>query len=168
MISIRRYRPTDASSLWRVYYSAIRLVAAKDYTDAQIAAWAPAHFDPAQWAARLEDLAPFVAERDGDAVGYADVQPNGYIDHFFVAGGAARQGVGSLLMARLHAHAAEMGLSSLFAHVSITARPFFEHWGFVVERQQTLEVRGVSLTNFRMSKRLPTVNAGPVAATQSD
>jgi hypothetical protein len=31
-------------------------------------------------------------------------------------------------------------------------RPFVEHWGFEVERQQSVVVRGVELTNFRMRK----------------
>jgi hypothetical protein len=31
---------------------------------------------------------------EGGSVAYADVQPNGYIDHFFVAAAFVRQGVG--------------------------------------------------------------------------
>jgi putative acetyltransferase len=138
-----------------VYYSAIRETAAQDYTPEQIAAWAPDSFDESQWAQRLADIAPFVAERDGAAVGYADVQSNGYIDHFFVAAHAGRQGVGSRLMQQIHAHAESMSVTALSSEVSITARPFFEHWGFAVEQQQSLVVRGVALTNFRMRKALP-------------
>jgi putative acetyltransferase len=36
--------------------------------------------------------------------------------------------------------------------VSITARPFFEHFGFVVEAPQQVTVRGVVFDNFRMRK----------------
>ena len=101
---------------------------------------------------RVRGIAPFVAERDGTIVGYADVQQSGYIDHFFVAAGATRQGVGSLLMDRIHVTALSAGLKSLFSDVSVTARPFFEHWGFEVEGRQSLVVNGVSLANFRMRK----------------
>jgi GNAT superfamily N-acetyltransferase len=79
-------------------------------------------------------------------------QQSGYIDHFFVAAGATRQGVGSLLMDRIHVTALSAGLQSLFSDVSVTARPFFEHWGFEVEGRQSLVVNGVSLANFRMRK----------------
>jgi putative acetyltransferase len=161
VITIRRYTSGDAPALWAVYCSAIRQVASKDYSKDQIDAWAPANLDPAMWATRMEGIAPFVAERDGEIVGYADVQPNGYIDHFFVAGGATRQGIGSRLMEQLHSHAASLGLESLFAHVSITARPFFERWGFEVEQQQSLAVSGVSLTNFQMRKSQLTTKWSP-------
>ncbi len=155
MITIREYRPDDAPTLWVVYFSAIRETAAKDYSPEQIATWAPDTFDPSLWATRMAGIAPFVAERDGHVVGYADVQPNGYIDHFFVAGHAARQGVGSSLMRRIHSRAESAGLASLFSDVSITARPFFEHWGFAIEQHRQLIVSGVSLTNYRMRKDHP-------------
>jgi putative acetyltransferase len=158
MITVRRYRPDDAPVLWTVFYSAIRETAAKDYSPEQIAAWAPESFDDALWAQRMTGIAPFVAERDGVVVGYADVQANGYVDHFFVAGHAGRQGVGSHLMQQIHAHADSMGVTSLFSDVSITARPFFEHWGFAVEQQQSLVVAGVRLTNYRMRKAQLTHN----------
>ena len=152
MITIRRFRPDDAPALWAVYSSAIRELAVRDYSPEQIDAWAPAAFDQAMWARRMEGIKPFVAERDGAIVGYADVQPDGYIDHFFVAGDAARQGVGTELMKRIHHEAASVGVASLFADVSITARPFFERCGFGVEQQRTLVVSGVALRNFRMRK----------------
>ena len=152
MITIREYRADDAPALWGVYFSAIRETAAKDYTSQQIAAWAPETFDQSLWATRMAGISPFVAEREGRVVGYADVQPNGYIDHFFVAGHAGRQGVGQALMTQIHSHATSTGITSLFSDVSITARPFFEHWGFAVEQRQSLVVAGISLTNYRMRK----------------
>lgn len=152
MITIREYRADDAPALRTVYFSAIHETAAKDYSPEQIAAWAPETFDESRWATRMAGISPFVAERDEHVVGYADVQPNGYIDHFFVAGHAGRQGVGHALMHRIHSYATSIRLTSLFSDVSITARPFFESWGFAVEEQQSLVVAGISLTNYRMRK----------------
>ncbi|KAA8701490.1 GNAT family N-acetyltransferase [Pseudomonas cannabina] len=43
---------------------------------------------------------PFVAVLDDHIVGYADVQASGYIDHFFVSGFHARQGIGQRLRRR--------------------------------------------------------------------
>jgi putative acetyltransferase len=43
-------------------------------------------------------------------------------------------------------------INGLFSDVSITARPFFEHWGFKVENAQGLTVRGVTPANLRMRK----------------
>lgn len=45
------------------------------------------------------------------------------------------------------------GVKRFYADVSMTAKPFFQHYGFAVVRQQQKEVRGVVLTNFLMEKR---------------
>jgi putative acetyltransferase len=100
----------------------------------------------------MRGINPFVAVADGHIVGYADVQVNGYIDHFFVSPEVARQGIGSLLMKKIHETARERGLSSLSAEVSETARAFFERWGFAIDAAQTVSIRGVELRNYRMSK----------------
>ena len=41
----------------------------------------------------------------------------------------------------------------LYAQVSLTARPFFEHAGFTVVSELQLLVRGLALKNFRMEKQ---------------
>lgn len=158
---IREFRIGDEPALWQVYYAAIHETAAADYSPEQVNAWAPADRDPAAWAVRVRPLAPFVAERDGAVVGYGDVQPDGYIDHFYVSPRAARQGVGTALMARIHERAAAAGMVELYANVSITARPFFERSGFRVEREQVVESRGVKFTNYRMRKALEGEVAAP-------
>ena len=153
-MQIRPFRPGDEPALWAVFHSAVHTTAANDYTPEQRAAWSPPDPDPAAWARRMQGIAPFVAEEDGRIVGYADVQADGYIDHFFVAGGQARRGIGAALMRRIHDEASARGLAALRADVSITARPFFAHWGFRVVREQAVTVRGVTMTNFAMRKDL--------------
>lgn len=102
----------------------------------------------------MQGLRPFVAVDGASFLGYADCQSDGLIDHFFVHHQHQRQGVGNLLMARIEEHAGSVGIEVLTSNVSITARPFFERHGFSVVRQQQVEVRGESLTNFRMSRTL--------------
>lgn len=83
---IRRSRPEESPALFKVFYSAVHLVASADYTPEQIEAWAPKEMDATLWEQHILGLNPFVAELDGEVVGYADLQPNGYMDHFFVSG----------------------------------------------------------------------------------
>ena len=45
-------------------------------------------------------------------------------------------------------------LEELSADVSITARPFFEHFGFAVVERQQVTINDVTLDNFRMTRRL--------------
>lgn len=155
---IRSFRDDDPSALHEVFYSAIHGTASADYTQEQVDAWAPAEVDAERWAERMRGIAPFVAEEAGQVVGYADVQVDGYIDHFFVAASAGRRGVGSALMRQIHEAAAERGVHALYSQVSITARPFFEHWGFVVEAEQRPVTRGVPMTNYLMRKGLTTTS----------
>src|SRR3954471_20011662 len=100
MIELRDFRVGDEPGIRRVFESAIHDVAIRDYSQAEVDAWAPREFDPSLWARRVQGIEPFVVELDGVIVAYADVQPNGYIDHFFVAAAANGRGIGRRLMER--------------------------------------------------------------------
>lgn len=150
---IRPYRPDDALALLQVFRAAVRTTAAGDYSAEQIDAWAPAEIDAQlreRWIERMRAIGPFVAEVDGAIAGYADVQADGYIDHFYVAPAYGGRGVGAALMARLIATARARGLQRLESDVSRTAQAFFTRFGFEVVAQQRPVVRGVEVPNARM------------------
>lgn len=153
-MNIRRFQVGDEAALFRVYFSAIHRVAALDYTSEQVQAWAPADMDVALWANRMREIRPFIAELYGEVVGYADVQHDGYIDHFFVSGTHGRKGIGSSLMKRILEEAKLLDLTELTSDVSKTAESFFAIHGFhVVERKFPI-LRGITLQNARMRKSL--------------
>jgi putative acetyltransferase len=154
LANIRRYRAGEEASLFDIYFTAIHLVASRDYTAEQIRAWAPANLDAALWKNKMREINPFVAELKCEIVGYADLQANGYIDHFFVSGKHPRAGIGSILMNRILAEAASLNLSSLTSHVSRTAQPFFAKFGFVVVEHLYPEVRGVVVPNALMRRNV--------------
>jgi len=149
---VRAFRDGDEPALQAIFYSAVHTIAANDYTVEQLDAWAPHRPDWEAWTARMQSLRPFVAEADGRLVGYADLQPSGYIDHFFVSGKHARRGVGRLLMETLQVRAAELGLVRLFSDVSLTAEPFFERFGFSVVERKNVVIGQVSLPGARMER----------------
>jgi putative acetyltransferase len=151
---IRRCEPGEEPALFDIYFTAIHLVASHDYTAEQNQAWAPREIDAAVWRNKMRDINPFVAALRGELVGYADVQSNGYIDHFFVSGRHSRRGIGSLLMKRIFAHAISGHVRSLTSYVSRTAQPLFARFGFIVVEQRSPEVRGVVIPNALMSRRL--------------
>jgi putative acetyltransferase len=151
---IREFQLGDEADLHAVFQSAIRELASKDYTPEQIEAWAPASFDPEVWAARMQGIRPFVVESRGKLVAYADVQPTGYIDHFFVAGPCARAGIGTALMSHLLKLASAQGIAMLTSHVSRTAQPFFAQFGFVVVEKRAPIIRGVVVQNALMRREL--------------
>ncbi len=154
MITLRHFQPVDAPALRAVFESAIHGTARRDYSQLQVDTWAPREHDPTAWEARMQGIAPFVALIDDAIVGYADVQPSGYIDHFYVAATAGGQGVGGALMQRILAQAEEWKLAELTSHVSLTAQPFFAHFGFEVVEHRVFDVRGVEMRNAAMRRTL--------------
>jgi len=152
MISIRAYREGDERGAWDVFYSSIHQVCVNDYSPAQIEAWAPRTLNPNLWNSKIKGLKPFIATIDGKITGYADLQESGLIDHFFVHGDYQRLGVGLALMNTIIESNEEH--KTLFSEVSHTAKPFFEKHGFRVLRVQQFEVRGVTMTNNVMERRL--------------
>jgi putative acetyltransferase len=151
---IRRYVAGEESSLFDIYFTAIHLVASHDYTPEQVQAWAPRDLNVDLWRSKMREINPFVADLNGELVGYADVQSNGYIDHFFVSGKHPRRGVGSLLMRRILAEAASLSTPLLTSNVSRTAQPFFQAFGLVISEQRYPEVRGVVVPNALMCRRM--------------
>ncbi|MBD1567514.1 MULTISPECIES: GNAT family N-acetyltransferase [Vibrio] len=152
MVTIREYIESDAQVLWDIHFYTIRNVNLRDYSQEQVEAWAPEHLDLSVWKKRMSGLSPFVAEVDNIIVGYTDLQPNGLIDHFFCHHEYQGQGVGKALMSHVFSMAEQRGIKRLYSEVSITARPFYEYFGFKVVQAQEVEVRGQKLRNFVMEK----------------
>lgn len=150
MISIRNFEITDTEMLWSLFYNTVRSINIQDYSFAQVQAWASDSIDPTVWQSMLIKNEPFIALINGTIVGYADLQQNGLIDHFFVHHEYQKQGVGNALMQHIFYTAKERDLVSLHANVSKTARPFFERFEFVVIKEQTVELRNEIFTNYLM------------------
>ncbi|MEZ9700175.1 GNAT family N-acetyltransferase [Vibrio sp. 10N.261.46.E12] len=152
MVRIRNYQVSDAKALWEIFFHTVRNINVRDYTQEQVEAWAPSGFDFSLWQKRMDGLQPFVAELDGQVVGYTDLQPSGLVDHFFCHHEYQGQGVGRALMEHVFAVGRVRGVSRYFSEVSITARPFYERMGFKVVNEQQVEMRGVTLTNYEMER----------------
>lgn len=151
-ITIRRWEPDDNSALRQVFFSSVHGLAGQFYSKNQINAWATKEYDPKKWAAQMALLKPFIAEVNGHIAGYADLQPTGLIDHFFVAKPFASQGVGTALMRHIFEQASERKLPRLYAFVSLGAESFFAKFGFEVEARQSIAINGSALQNAMMAK----------------
>lgn len=153
-ILVRGYQDDDAEFLSKIFYHTIHTINARDYTKEQLDAWAPwsSVQDYSGWKEKLEKIKPFVALIDGEIVGFAEFEPNGHIDCFYVHHEFQGCGIGSALMKEIEKAATHNTLSRIYAEVSITAKPFFEKQGFSVVKQQTVAIRGAELTNYVMEK----------------
>jgi putative acetyltransferase len=153
-MKVRRYRKGEEQELWSLLYETVHKVNSKDYTQAQIEAWAPTQWDLPKWKKRLNKTNPFVAEKDNQIVGFAELEANGHIDCLYCAHNWQGKGVGSSLLQAIEHEALILGISRLFAEASLTARGFFEKKGFSVESEQTVSLRGEQFTNYAVSKRI--------------
>lgn len=92
-----------------------------------------------------------VAEEGGAVAGFGDIAPDGYLDRLYVHRDFQSRGIGSAICGALE-HAVDA--DTVVTHASVTARPFFEHRGYAVAREQQVVRAGISLTNYVMTKRL--------------
>jgi putative acetyltransferase len=152
-VVVRDYRPVDVDALMDLFRTAVLQVARRDYTEAQVRAWA-GRMDRARWLERLKARPTFVAEVDGRIAGFSDLEPDGHIDMLFVHADHQGRGVATALFNHILARAKEAGLGRLYTEASLTARPFFERHGFTVIAAQDVPVAGEVLRNFRMERVL--------------
>jgi putative acetyltransferase len=157
---VREYRPDDLEAVVLLFQRSVHEVANRDYSPAQIFAWAPEAPDLEAWAGRLGTGGVFVYECNDQIAGFARVDDTGCVDLLYVHPEFQRQGVARALFDRVLSWAMSRGIRRLRSEVSITARPFFESIRFRVLRQQVVERRGVSLRNFRMERDIDAEPSG--------
>ncbi|POH67448.1 GNAT family N-acetyltransferase [Cryobacterium zongtaii] len=154
-VTVRAYAPQDAPSTLAVFLDAVTTTASQHYSPEQIAAWsAPEERDVEEWNLARAGRGTVVAVVEGDVAGFSDVNADGYIDMMFVSPRFGRRGVASTLLGAIERRAKSLTAATLWTNASITARPFFEQHGFVVEAKQHPVSRGVRMTNYRMAKQL--------------
>lgn len=147
-MNIRPYRSEDCPALAALFYQTVHTVNARDYTPAQLNAWADGHVDLAAWDRSFRAHITLVAEEDGAILGFGDLALPGYLDRLYVRFDRQGQGIATALCNALEAHAEAV----VTTHASLTARPFFAARGYRVIRAQQVERKGVLLQNFVMCK----------------
>jgi len=164
MVTLRPYRPDDSPALLALFLDTIRRVNSRDYSPAQIAAWASDDIDTVAWSGRFSGRFVPVAEEASRPVGFAELEQDGHIGRVYVSADYQRRGIGRQLLAAVVAEARRVGLTRLFTEASITARPFFEAQGFAVLAPQVVTCRGAEFVNYRMERVL----AEPSATADGD
>ena len=147
---IRKYMPQDCPQLAELFYDTVHTVNARDYTPEQLDAWATGSVDIEAWNRSFLEHHTLVAVENDVLIGFGDMDDTGYLDRLYVHCEHQGRGVATAICDALeNAAKAEVFVT----HASITARPFFEHRGYSVVREQRVLRNGVYLTNFVMEKR---------------
>ena len=118
-------------------------------------AWSPEIPDSNLYLQQAAGRIFLVAENDdGEPVGYGDLEPDGHIDHLYCRPDVIGTGVGAALLEALEIAAKQAGLAALQVEASEPARRLLERRGFRLDHRRDVEVNGVSIHNYRMSKTI--------------
>lgn len=153
-MKIRSFENQDSEAVARLFYETIRETNIRDYSSAQVQAWAPNDVLLKDWAERSTSRLIYVADDDGVIAGFGELKPSGYIDCFYCHKNYQRCGVGRQIYEVIEAKALNLGLNHLTVEASITAKPFFQRMGFSVVKEQNVSCRGELLINYLMEKTL--------------
>ncbi|WP_420385898.1 GNAT family N-acetyltransferase [Roseivirga sp.] len=153
-ILIRKGSLNDLNTLQSLFTATIQTVCRADYNEEQIRVWSSGAKNQERWYDILTKQEVFVAEINNQVVGFTTLYQGSYIDMFYVHKDFQGMGIARKLYTQTEQLAKTIGSVKLSAHVSITARPFFERSGFRVVKQQTVMREEVTLINYHMEKIL--------------
>lgn len=153
-MKIRLFHPQDAEQIAHLFHDTVREINQRDYSPSQIKAWAPDDIYFRNWAEICSKRFTFVADQSGLIVGFGELDPKGHIGCFYCHKNYQGMGIGRQIYQAIEEKALNLGLTRLFTEASITAKPFFQHMGFAVVRQQQVFCRGETFINYLMDKHL--------------
>lgn len=153
---LRDYRSSDAEEMAQLYYESARTLGRRRYTDAQVAAWAPAPTEPDAVRNRAGDGRSTIVAVDDEnrVIGYGDLEPDGHVDHLYCHPLAAGRGVAQAILDAILERARQGKVSRLYVEASELARSLFERNSFVVTERRDFQVRGTPIHNFAMERHL--------------
>lgn len=153
-VTIRQAVRSDIIDVTKIFYETIQTVNSKDYPQDEIDDWSSWHTDIEKWNVTIVEQYFIVAILDNKIVGFGSLAKDGYLDLMFVHKDYQRQGIASQLLIVLERKAIGQENREIYSDVSVTAKKFFEHHGFLIQQEQLKKSRDKELKNYRMTKNI--------------
>lgn len=155
MITIRIALNTDIEEIQSLYRNTVLVINRRDYSQAEVEDWASCGDD----LSKIEDMIKthyfiVAVNQRSQIVGFSSITPQGYLHSMFVHKDFQGKGIATMLLEEIERYAITAGIVRITSEVSLTARPFFEKKGYVVEGEQKRKANQLSLTNFRMAREV--------------
>lgn len=147
-------QPEDLTQVRELFRSTIQTVNSKDYNPQQIQVWSSSADDPTRWEDRLVTQHFLIAKIGDQVVGFGTMKPDGYLDTLFVHHRFQRKGIAQALLNHLLEYAHSQHIETIWSEASITALPFFDKNGFVVEREQRKIYKEIAFVNYIVHKKM--------------
>ena len=124
---LRFATPDDAPALSALYRASVSMLGARDYSAAQVVAWASLAPAPARFHEKWADGRAVVVAcaQSGGPLAFGDLEADGHIDYFYSAPVAAGTGAAGAVYAELERLARAARVARLYAEASEAARRFF-------------------------------------------
>jgi len=147
---IREATVDDTAAIMTLHERSVRGLCSADYTSEQIDGWL-SRSTLERYQQRLQFHRSFIAELDGEMVGYVRWNPGtNELCSIFVHPDYVRRGIATLLMKKAYQDVKTHGVQDLWLDASLTAVPFYEVEGWEVVESG---MHGI-LECVRMIKRL--------------
>ncbi|TVQ10272.1 MAG: GNAT family N-acetyltransferase [Leptolyngbya sp. DLM2.Bin27] len=147
-MKIRTATAADLPTLAALYRETVLAHAPQHYTPAQTEAWAAVDADSSPFHQLILAVTTYVAEDDTGIVGFAGIGDSGHVASAYVRHDRLHQGIGSLLMQAVLAHALEKQIQRLYAETSEFSLGLFTKFGFSQYDTEVVEHNGVQFTRY--------------------
>ncbi|MCU0353036.1 MAG: GNAT family N-acetyltransferase [Cytophagales bacterium] len=147
-------QPDELKELQDLFVNTVSTVCTKDYTPEQIQAWLSGVDNHSRWVSIVTEQYAVAIKEQSQIIGFASLTDDSELDMLYVHKDHQNRGIAWTLYTEIEQEARRRGQSVIFSNVSQTARPFFEKMGFHVLHEQTVEIQGVTLGNYRMRKAI--------------
>jgi putative acetyltransferase len=151
---IRKGNINDLTEMLKIFTDTITVICKHDYNSDQINAWKSGAENEERWLQVIDHQFVIVAKVNGQMAGFCTLDQGNYIDLLFVHKDFQQQGVARKMYTFIEQEATLRKEKLLSSDVSKTARSFFEKMGFKVISEQTVDIKGIGLTNYKMEKEL--------------
>lgn len=153
--TIRIAQQSDALELMSLFQETVLHINKRDYSEAEVADWASYGNDLSHIKDMIKTHYFIVAtNQQSQIVGFSSITYQGYLHSMFVHKDFQGKGIATILLNEIERYATATGIMRITSEVSLTARPFFEKRGYIVEVEQKRKANQLYLTNFWMAKSL--------------
>ena len=149
-VKICRYSHNDINEICSMFCDTVKHINKRDYTAEQIAAWMGG-IDKDKWDKSLSEHFSLEVKVMGKIAAFGDIDGE-YLDRLYVHKDFQGLGYGKIILDSLEEQAIQSGFKRIWTCVSITAKGFFERYGYKVIKRQQVERKDVLLTNYVMEK----------------
>ena len=151
---IRAALQSDAVELKNLFQNTVLAINRRDYSQAEVEDWASCGDDLSNIENMIKTHYFIVAvNQQSEIVGFSSITSQGYLHSMFVHKDFQGEGIATMLLNEIEQYAITNGIMRITSEVSLTARPFFEKKGYIVEEEQKRKDNQLSLTNFWMAKQ---------------